>query len=999
MTRPSKPASSRNRFHVFEFNDDDERVEKTSTRLVGQFSNPRKTNTKRRGSPTTKYNFLQCFAKPPVTNIIDKDSSNELIDLDAEVAPGTNIVDEDSGNELIDLDTEVAPATNIVDKDSGNELIDLDTEDVVAAGTNVLVKDSSKELIDLDTEVAQGNGTSEEKNCDGPLDFNGHDVSGQCACPVCYPISLPQGDGALKEEISGLHAYGISTSSNCENEPVDTISDDDDSSIEISSSSTSAFNAAENLVALDEQPLESGSVGFEIVDSVGCRPVVWHSTPRRHVRSYRYFKEKGWFWTSKDQINMTVTVLPDFIIYGDKSCTESRLTFSLTFIKLKGSMVDGTSEKFSFEWAIGDIITIESYWCARVETAMINLHLKSKDSKEGGNLNNTSGIEQLKFIVYDPQWARGEKAIKFLNAKYEDIWKINLDLDIEWDKKELLGQSRVLFSGHNFPNLDESFENVIYPKGDPDAVSLSKGDIELLQPRRFINDTIIDFYIKYLKNNIPPEEKNRFHFFNSFFFRKLADLDKDLSCAYEGKVAFQCVRKWTRKVNIFEKDYIFIPVNYSLHWSLLVICHPGEVANFKDVGSESSHKVPCILHMDSIRGSHKGLKNLVQSYLCEEWKERHSGTGEDLSSKFLDLRFVPLELPQQENTFDCGLFLLHYVELFLKQAPLNFRPSNISEFSNFLNRKWFPPTEASLKRALILKLIHDIMESQKAPSDSIDRCPSVGSNKDSQETEEMFLDEICTSKKTYCDNASSSNADQGIRNSLSEAAPLSGIQCFRKSVDCRKKFDPGTCARSFSDVDNPHFPESVTSSVKEVEENDDLVAKSKLDREEHQHVCGLAYDFLSESDIRKSLRSLETSKKCESSQHHKKSGGRNSISESDSRLQTILGMVLDDEDQLPQKIEELDHLGKTDEPESSSSTSDKGLSACVVEDSEEEDRMLESDKLVPWTEKDDPIEIINLEENNMPTRYENIAVLTSAEIQYPKRARLSPPEGARRLFW
>lgn len=184
-----------------------------------------------------------------------------------------------------------------------------------------------------------------------------------------------------------------------------------------------------------------------------------------------------------------------------------------------------------------------------------------------------------------------------------------------------------------------------------------------------------------------------------------------------------------------------------------------------------------------------------------------------------------------------------------------------------------------------------------------------------------------------------------------------------------------------------------------VEENGDQVAKSQLDTEERQHVSGLAYDFLSKSDIGKSLRSLETSKKCESSKHHGKSDGRNSISESGNRLQTILEMVIDNEDQLPQKIKELDHLGKTDEPESSSSTSSKGLSACVVEDSEEEDRMLESDKRVVLTEKDDdPIEIINLEENNMPTRYEYIAVLKSDEIQYPKRPRLAPSGGVRRLF-
>lgn len=44
--------------------------------------------------------------------------------------------------------------------------------------------------------------------------------------------------------------------------------------------------------------------------------------------------------------------------------------------------------------------------------------------------------------------------------------------------------------------FDDTFDEVIYPKGDPDAVSISRRDIELLQPETFINDTIIDFYIK-----------------------------------------------------------------------------------------------------------------------------------------------------------------------------------------------------------------------------------------------------------------------------------------------------------------------------------------------------------------------------------------------------------------------------------------------------------------------------------------------------------------------
>jgi sentrin-specific protease 7 len=65
-----------------------------------------------------------------------------------------------------------------------------------------------------------------------------------------------------------------------------------------------------------------------------------------------------------------------------------------------------------------------------------------------------------------------------------------------------------------------------------------------------------------MKNKIEEKQKARFHFFNSFFFRKLADMDKNPHPDCDGKSAFQHVRKWTRKVNLFEKDFVFMPVNF-----------------------------------------------------------------------------------------------------------------------------------------------------------------------------------------------------------------------------------------------------------------------------------------------------------------------------------------------------------------------------------------------------------------------------------------------------
>ena len=60
-------------------------------------------------------------------------------------------------------------------------------------------------------------------------------------------------------------------------------------------------------------------------------------------------------------------------------------------------------------------------------------------------------------------------------------------------------------------------------------------------------------------------------------------LKRSLSCLVKVKYFFSAsqrrharVHKWSRNVDIFSKDLIFIPLNESAHWYLAVICYPGE---------------------------------------------------------------------------------------------------------------------------------------------------------------------------------------------------------------------------------------------------------------------------------------------------------------------------------------------------------------------------------------------------------------------------------------
>ncbi|KAH9611224.1 hypothetical protein KSS87_018040 [Heliosperma pusillum] len=406
-----------------------------------------------------------------------------------------------------------------------------------------------------------------------------------------------------------------------------------------------------------------------------------------------------------------IAIHTDYVAYGDKYFPASLILITEDSVKLKTQVLEKEPEASSFEWKVDDILNIETQCSSVANVAKVRIRLLAKDSAHAEIAKKTSGAEVVELLL--PNWSQQKQHIMSLRVRHNDVLGMGNNMKIYDGDADLLEDSESSTDPY-IPNFEEPFEEVVYPKGELDAVSVRKSDVDLLQPDVFVNDTIIDFYITYLRNGIPHERRHSFHFFSSFFFRKLADLDKNPSSVSDGKAAFQRVRRWTRKVNIFEKDYIFIPVNYNLHWSLIVLCHPGEVANFNDDNIDEALKEL------GNRGRRYGQFNFglcvcagatqqQYDYLLEEWKERHKDTAEDITSKFLSLRFLSLELPQQENCSDCGLFLLHYAELFIDEAPLNFSPFRINKFDYFLKQDWFIPSEASLKRTHIQRLIYDLL--------------------------------------------------------------------------------------------------------------------------------------------------------------------------------------------------------------------------------------------------------------------------------------------------
>ncbi|XP_024518930.1 ubiquitin-like-specific protease 2 isoform X3 [Selaginella moellendorffii] len=216
-----------------------------------------------------------------------------------------------------------------------------------------------------------------------------------------------------------------------------------------------------------------------------------------------------------------------------------------------------------------------------------------------------------------------------------------------------------------------------YPsRNDPEAVEVEEHHLQCLAEHEYVNDTIIDLYIKYILVS-QSTELERFHVFNSFFFKRLAQA----VCDEDYVESVGKLRKWTKGVDIYDKAYVLMPVHQQMHWSLVVVCFSGP-------------KPGChILHLDSMQTGHvsRPIYEVVRRYLAAEWIS-HGGENKD----FKNVHERKVKVPKQQNEYDCGLFMLHYIQQFLSKAPASFSDSMVKDM-----HAWFSLAEASKLRTTI----------------------------------------------------------------------------------------------------------------------------------------------------------------------------------------------------------------------------------------------------------------------------------------------------------
>ncbi|XP_075516303.1 ubiquitin-like-specific protease ESD4 isoform X1 [Primulina tabacum] len=186
-------------------------------------------------------------------------------------------------------------------------------------------------------------------------------------------------------------------------------------------------------------------------------------------------------------------------------------------------------------------------------------------------------------------------------------------------------------------------------------IDITGEKFQCLRPGGWLNDEVINLYVELLKEREKRETQKflKCHFFNSFFYKKLIA---------GGGYNFQSVRRWTtiKKLgySLLDCDKIFVPIHKTNHWCLAVI-------NKKDEKFQ---------YLDSLKGGDNKVIKMLARYYVDEVKDK---SGEDIDVSSWEEEFVE-DLPEQENGYDCGMFMLKYVDFYSRDIGLCF--SQVSKF-------------------------------------------------------------------------------------------------------------------------------------------------------------------------------------------------------------------------------------------------------------------------------------------------------------------------------
>ena len=183
-------------------------------------------------------------------------------------------------------------------------------------------------------------------------------------------------------------------------------------------------------------------------------------------------------------------------------------------------------------------------------------------------------------------------------------------------------------------------------------------DLKTLEPEKWLNEEIINFYLNMIVERSHNQQLPTVYAFGTQFYIKLA----------EGGHGY--VKRWTKKVDLFEKRLILVPIHLEDHWVLVSIDTEQKTENYHNsMGDEKKHGKLCLARIvDYIKEEHSNKKGVAID--TSIWKKT-----------------ISEDIPQQDNAYDCGLFILKYAECVSRLERMEFSQDDMDLYRERMTYK------------------------------------------------------------------------------------------------------------------------------------------------------------------------------------------------------------------------------------------------------------------------------------------------------------------------
>jgi hypothetical protein len=209
--------------------------------------------------------------------------------------------------------------------------------------------------------------------------------------------------------------------------------------------------------------------------------------------------------------------------------------------------------------------------------------------------------------------------------------------------------------------------------------SVQYSSFSTLRGNTKVNDEVINFYLYHVLwerslVDLCHESSNTTFFlsFNSFFVQTLLG-EKDEDPNTRGKYNFDAVKKWHKKIKLFQYKHVCIPINDdNFHWTLAWIDVEGKKVTHLDSCCAENDNPPCkklhhLLHYLQDRANVEGYDD----FISDSWKIIDDGKG----------------IPQQTDSTSCGVFVCMFATLIKMGLPLKFSNDHAISFRSRIARE------------------------------------------------------------------------------------------------------------------------------------------------------------------------------------------------------------------------------------------------------------------------------------------------------------------------